>query len=79
MRTRIDADPLVSAADLANCAQQYLGDKEPHDPSVALLDSDLRGLPSMLVHVGDDEILLSDSERLAQRGRAAGVNVTLKV
>jgi acetyl esterase/lipase len=46
---------------------------------VALLDSDLRGLPSMLVHVGDDEILLSDSERLAQRGRAAGVNVTLKV
>ncbi len=79
MQTRVDADPLVSAADLADCSRKYLGDKKPHDPSVALLESDLRGLPRMLVHVGEDEILLSDSERLAQRARAAGVNVTLKI
>jgi acetyl esterase/lipase len=79
MKTRNDADPLLSAVDLADCAQKYLGDKAPQDPSVALLESDLRGLPRMLVHVGEDEILLSDAERLAQRAHAAGINVTLKI
>ena len=31
------------------------------------------------IHVGNDEVLLSDSVRLAERARAAGVEVELKV
>lgn len=33
----------------------------------------------MLVHVGNDEILLDDSFRLVERARAAGVDVSFKV
>ena len=33
----------------------------------------------MLIHVGNDEIMLSDSTRLAERARAGGVDVTLRV
>lgn len=40
---------------------------------------DLAGLPPLLVQVGDHEILLSDSTRLAERARAAGTEVVLEV
>ncbi|ASA26291.1 hypothetical protein B9T62_11755 [Paenibacillus donghaensis] len=39
----------------------------------------LEGLPSLLIQVGDAEVLLSDAERLAQQARLAGVEVTLEV
>ncbi len=42
-------------------------------------DSAGGGLPPMCIHVGEREILLSDSIRLAERARAAGVEVELKV
>jgi cation diffusion facilitator CzcD-associated flavoprotein CzcO/acetyl esterase/lipase len=43
------------------------------------LQTDLRGLPPMLVQVGSDEVLYSDSERLTQHARACGVPCTLEV
>lgn len=42
------------------------------------LFADLRGLPPMLIHAGSEEILPSDSERLAQRDWEAGVAVQLR-
>jgi acetyl esterase/lipase len=33
----------------------------------------------LLIHVGADEVLLDDSTRLAERARAAGVSVQLKI
>jgi acetyl esterase/lipase len=33
----------------------------------------------MLIHVGKNEVLLDDSTRLAERARAAGVRVELKI
>jgi cation diffusion facilitator CzcD-associated flavoprotein CzcO/acetyl esterase/lipase len=40
---------------------------------------DLAGLPPMLIQAGDEECLLPDSERLAQRALSAGVPCTLQV
>jgi acetyl esterase/lipase len=40
---------------------------------------DLGGLPPMWIHVGDHEVLLSDSERLAHRAQEAGVEVEFRV
>ncbi len=40
---------------------------------------DLQGLPPLLIQVGDQEILLSDSTRLAERARTAGVVIELEV
>ena len=36
-------------------------------------------LPPMLVHVGNDEILLDDSVRLVERAEVAGMDVTFKI
>ena len=43
------------------------------------LRRDLSGLPPLLVQVGDHEILLSDSVRLVERAREAGVQASLSV
>jgi acetyl esterase/lipase len=45
---------------------------------VSPLHADLSGLPPLLVQVGTAETLLDDSVRLAERARAAGVDVRLE-
>lgn len=77
--TRADVDPWLYPRMLDPFIRFYLGDGDRRDPRVSPLYGDLRGLPPMLVHVGDHEILLSDSMRLAERARAQGVDVELEV
>jgi acetyl esterase/lipase len=48
------------------------------DPRAAPVYGDYRGLPPLLLQVGTREILLDDSTRVADRARAAGVDVTLE-
>jgi epsilon-lactone hydrolase len=57
----------------------YLGDVDPHNPLASPLYGDLHGLPPLLIQVGSDEALLSDSTSFAERAKAAGVQVTLEV
>ena len=45
----------------------YLGDAGPAQPLVSPAFADLTGLPPLLVHVGDAEILVDDSGALAER------------
>jgi acetyl esterase/lipase len=59
-------------------AQWYLGERDRRTPLASPLYADLHALPPLLIHVGEDETLLDDSRRLAQRTRAAGTSVTLK-
>lgn len=61
------------------CSKYYVGDNDPCLPWISPLYGDLHGLPPILLHVGGDEILLDDSVRFAEKARAAGVAVTLKV
>ena len=79
MKTREQADPVVRRELLTQMATAYLGGKNPHTPLAAPLYAELRGLPPLLIQVGDAEVLLDDSNRLAQRARAAGVQVKLEV
>ena len=79
LRTRARQDPWLRPAGIEIVADRYRGDTATDHPLVSPLYGDLNGLPPLLIHVGDDEILLDDSTRLADRARAAGVNVTLKV
>ncbi|MEZ5225515.1 MAG: alpha/beta hydrolase fold domain-containing protein [Acidimicrobiales bacterium] len=80
MTTRADADPMVSPGSIAPMAGMFLGEHgDPHDPLAAPLHADLAGLPPTLIHVGDAEVLLDDSTRLAAKAEAAGVDVTLEV
>lgn len=79
MTTRAAVDPVVQKEGLLGMAKLYLGDADPKNPLAAPLHADLAGLPPLLLQVGDAETLLDDSTRLAERARAAGVTVTLKV
>jgi len=60
-------------------ASYYLGSADARNPLASPLYADLSKLPPMLIHVGKDETLLDDSTRLAERARAAGVRVELKI
>jgi monoterpene epsilon-lactone hydrolase len=66
-------------ADIAKAALRYVGAGDPRNPLISPLYGDLTGLPPLLIHVGSDEVLLDDSTRLAERARAAGVPVELKI
>jgi len=79
MKTRAKADPIVQREGLVGMAQAYLQGKDPRTPLAAPLYADLKGLPPLLIQVGDAETLLDDSTRLADRARAAGVQVKLEV
>ncbi len=75
--SRADRDPIVNAGDLKRFSAWYLGDADVRASSP--VHADLSDLPPLLVHVGDDEVLLDDSVLLAERAGAAGVDVTLEV
>ena len=79
MKTREQADPVVHRDMLTQMATAYLGGKDVRTPLAAPLYADLKGLPPLLIQVGDAETLLDDSNRLAQKARAAGVEVKLEV
>jgi monoterpene epsilon-lactone hydrolase len=75
---KADTDPMVHAEDLDRCAAAYAGsDHDPGSPALSPLFAEMSGLPPLLVEVGTAEVLLDDARRLADRARAAGVDVTL--
>ncbi|RLT34701.1 MAG: alpha/beta hydrolase [Chloroflexi bacterium] len=79
LRTRARQDPWFKPEGVPIAAAYYVGNAAPTNPLISPLYGDLAGLPSLLIHVGDYEILLDDSTRLAAKARAAGVDVTLRV
>jgi acetyl esterase/lipase len=76
--TRADRDPIVKREGVAEMARLYLGGAEAKTPLASPLHADLRRLPPLLIHVGDDEVLLDDSVQLAAQAKAAGVDATLE-
>jgi len=72
-------DPAAPSPVHAAVMAYLQGKAEPSDPRVNALHADLTGLPPIYVAVGSSETLLDDSQRLAERARAAGVDVTLSV
>ena len=79
VRSRAGRERMLTPAGLAADARRYAAGADLRSPLVSPLFADLRGLPPMLIQVGEDEILLDDSTRLAASARAAGVTVNLQV
>jgi epsilon-lactone hydrolase len=73
------ADPLFSGQWVARAARYYLGDTAATNPLVSPVYADLTGLPSLLIQVGDSEVLLDDSRRIAENAGRSGVTATLQV
>ena len=69
-------DVVLSPAWLEACAQAYVPTGDRAHPMISPLYADLRGLPPLLIQCGTDDLLAPDSESLAARAEAAGVDVT---
>jgi acetyl esterase/lipase len=71
-------DPVLADIGLSWWIRAYLGDANPSDPLVSPVHADLKGLPPLLVQASTCEMLFSDSKRLVDQARSAGVNATLQ-
>ena len=79
VRTRADVDPVCLPAWLPTYANNYLCGADPRHPLASPLYADFKGLPPLLIQVGDYEVIRDDSVRVADKAKAAGVRVTLEV
>lgn len=78
--TNEDKDYLVKRWFIEFLATTFLGEKgSKKDPLANPLYADLRGLPPLYIQVGEDETLLDDSRRVAERASAAGVDVKVDI
>ena len=77
--TRADQDPWFHASDMKVVVSNYCGADELKNPLVSPVFAEVEGLPPVLIQVGDDEILLSDSTRFADKIRAAGGTVDIEI
>jgi acetyl esterase/lipase len=77
--TNAEVDPLVQRDLVLGIAGMYLGGKDPRAPLASPIHADLTGLPPLLLQVGSIETLLDDSNEMARRARAAGVEVEVEV
>jgi acetyl esterase/lipase len=77
--TRAEADPIFTKNVFVGFANAYLNGWDPADPRASPLYGQLNDLPPIRIDVGDDEVLLDDSIRYADRARAAGAEVVLSI
>ncbi len=57
-------------------ASWYVGENDPKNPQISPLYGDFKWLPPLFIQVGDRELLLEDSRRVAEKAKAAGVSVS---
>lgn len=76
-KSRAGVDLIIHAHKEHEFARMYLGGLDARTPLASPLFADLHGLPPLLVQVGSDEVLLSDSTGLVERARQAGVEAVI--
>jgi acetyl esterase/lipase len=79
LHTPLAGDPLIHPAWVAQALASYVPAGLARDnPALSPVFADCRGLAPLLIQVGEDEVLLNDSLRMAQQAQADGVDVVLQ-
>lgn len=78
-QTRAKQEVLLSTAGLREWGALYCGAESASNPQISPLFAQFHDFPPLLIQVGSEEILLDDARALAEKARAAGVNVTLEI
>jgi acetyl esterase/lipase len=73
------AEVMLREDTLREWAAAYAGGENASHPLLSPIYGNFRAFPPLLIQVGSDEILLDDSIMLAEKAKADGVDVTLKV
>jgi acetyl esterase/lipase len=76
-RTHASRDPMVVSDDALTWAEAYAGPQRHSNPLASPAKGDFAKLPPVLIHVGSEEVLLSDSLMAAARAGEAGIECTL--
>ena len=79
IQSRAAADPMCSKNGLHFLASTYAGSADLNEPTLSPLFADYSAMPPLLLQVGDREVLLDDSRRVADKAAEAGVDVRLEV
>ena len=79
MKTKGGVDVMLAPDWIHTAADRYRGNEDASNPGISPLFADLKDLPPMLIQVGDEELLLSDSERLADLASKVGVKVEIEI
>jgi acetyl esterase/lipase len=79
MVNREGLDRLNTKAGLDLMARTFLGGALPNSPEASPVFADVRGLPPILVQIGEGELMLSDAIRLAAHLGENRVRVSLEV
>ncbi|HUZ14254.1 MAG TPA: alpha/beta hydrolase [Caulobacteraceae bacterium] len=74
-----ETDFIITQAGIDEFASTYLAGGDPRSALASPVLADLSGLPPMLIQVGSEEVLMSDSTMLAERAGLARVDVTLRI
>jgi monoterpene epsilon-lactone hydrolase len=72
-------DPIISSRTMPVFRDHYLGDTDPHNPLASPVFGDYRGIPPLLIQVGEHEMLRDDAVRAASKARSDGARVRLEV
>ena len=67
-------DPLLPPKVSKFYTQSYVGQHNAQDPLISPAFGDLHGLPPLLVHAGEDEILREDAIRITDLAKSANVD-----
>lgn len=72
-------DPILHPRALLGFRASYIANHDPTDPLLSPVYADLSGLPPLLIHAGEDEILCGDCVRMAEVAQKAGVETRVEV
>lgn len=72
-------DPIISARTMPEFRDRYLGKTDPRNPLASPVFGDYRGLPPLLIQVGEHEMLRDDSVRVAKKALSGGIAVKFEV
>lgn len=75
--SKAELDPVLNKAYIDRMVEAYAGGQELKNPLISPLFGNFDGFPPTYIQVGENEILLSDSERLHQAFADANVSVRM--
>lgn len=78
INSKADIDPMITLSGIEYMAELYADHADVRLPLISPLYGDLSGLPPVLIHVGTSEMLHSDSLRMADKLKKAGVDCVIK-
>lgn len=77
--TKLKSETMLNMETLREWALSYTNEQNLGNPLVSPVFADFHDFPPLLIQASNDEVLLDDAIALAEKAKADGVDVTLKI